>query len=354
MSLRMKLNPVVFQEDETLVKRSESLLKSWTNQTIMVVGATGLIGQGLIHVLLVANERLDLKLKIIGVARNREKVAREYANLLDESALTFIYQTLDHPFDQVTTVDLIFHTAAVTDGRVLTQYPVESFESQLLGMTNVLQLAKRTQARVVYLSSMEIYGQPFVAGRATEKDLGYVDPLVLRNGYPESKRANEFLASAYHAEYGVWVVNARLAQTFGPGVAEDDHRVFAQFARSAIAGKDIVLQTDGTSMGNYAYLYDTIAALFLLSEQGQPGESYNVVNEATTVSIKHLAQIAASLYGNSDVVIRIPDQDPGYAPKVALKLSGQKLLQLGWQPTLNLKQMFEKLIASWEADTNGK
>lgn len=350
MTLATTLNPIVYRELQQLVLTNQTLLQHFRHRRVLVTGATGLLGRSLVLLWLVANDALALDVSVVAVARNPQKVASQYGDLRQRADLRWVYQDLATAYADDLAPDYIFHTAAVTDGRRLKERPVETFADQLAGMTNVLTLAKRAEAKVVYLSSMEIYGQPFVKGRAHEADVGYVDPLVIRNGYPESKRANEFLASAYAAEYGVWTVNARLAQTFGPGVAPDDHRVFAQFARSVIKGEDIVLQTDGSSSGNYCYLPDTLAALLYLARDGAQGQSYNVVNETTSVTIKQLAELVATLNPASRVVVDIPADDPGYAPKVSLKLSAQKLEALGWRPTVGLKEMFVRLIAAWEAE----
>ncbi|MCI1987548.1 MAG: NAD-dependent epimerase/dehydratase family protein [Lactobacillus sp.] len=346
------IEPVLSAELDALVQAQAERLATFFGKRIMITGATGLVARILTLLFLRANERLNLELTVIAIARNPQKVARLYGDLAKRSDLQFVYQDIKQPYDQVSQpVDFIFHAAAVTGSKQLITQPVEAFSAQVLGMLNVMTRAQQDHARVVYLSSMEIYGQPFVDRRATEQDVGYVDPLVIRNGYPESKRSNEFLASAYHHEFGVHVVNARLAQTFGPGVSADDTRVFAQFARSALRGEPLVLHTDGSSLGNYCYLPDTIAALLTLSVDGQAGESYNVVNEATTISIKELAELVATHFGNGQVVIDIPDEDMGYAPQVQLRLSGQKLEALGWQPTAGLVEMFEQTIKSWGSMT---
>lgn len=344
----LKLEPTLAEDLQSVVDAHADLYQHYAGKTVLVTGATGLIGHVLILALLTANELLDVDIHILGVARNPQKADRIFGQLVERDDFELIFQEISAPIQTPQALDFIFHTAAVTTSKLLIEKPVEAYIAQFDGMNNVLKRAQADQARVVYLSSMEIYGQPFVDHRATEADVGYVDPLVVRNGYPESKRSNEFLASAYSHEFGVSVVNARLAQTFGPGVSADDTRVFAQFARSAVAGEPLVLHTDGSSMGNYCYLRDTIAALLLLGVKGRRGESYNVVNEANTVSIKALAELVATHFGTGEVVIDIPDHDMGYAPKVQLRLSGQKLMQLGWQPTADLVQMFTRTLKSWE------
>lgn len=332
-----------------IVQHNKNILEEFTGKNILITGSTGLIARILIYVLLFANDYLHLGLNIYAVARNKQKANKLYTLFLNNSALHFVFQDIKEPYRLDTQIDYIFHAAAVTDSQNLIENPVESFEAQILGMINVLNLARDNSSRVVYFSSMEIYGQPFGSNHMTfEKDLGYVNPLIIRNGYPESKRSNEFLAAAFADEYGIQVVNARLAQTFGPGIDSQDSRVFAQFIRSALQKNTLILHTDGTSVGNYCYLRDTIEALLLLAQAGHSGEAYNIVNEETSVTIKQMAEMVSKEFGNGKVKIDIPDRNMGYAPKVNLHLSSQKLRSLGWHPTLGLKEMFSRTIRSIE------
>lgn len=331
---------------KTIIDNRE-LLDNFRNKKVLVTGITGLIARILVLTLLEANKQLDLNLQIIGLARNRVKCEKLFNEYRNDDSLSFIYQDIRESIDLEESVDYIFHAAAVTSSQLLIEKPIESFETQVIGTLNILNYAGKSKARVLYFSSMEIYGKPFFDEPATEDKLGYVDPLVLRNGYPEAKRADEFLGKAFSEERDVFVVNARLAQTFGPGVQSDDGRVFAQFIRSAMNKEDLVLHTDGSSMGNYCYLRDTIEAILMLIIKGKSGESYNIVNEETNVSIKDMANLVANEFGNGIVKIVIPEENMGYAPKVNLHLSGSKIKKLGWQPTYGLKDMFARTIKSF-------
>lgn len=133
---------------------------------------------------------------------------------------------------------------------------------------------------------MEMYGSFAEANNnVTETELGYINPLAVRSNYPESKRLCENMCVAFWSEYGVPVKIARLSQTFGAGILSGENRVFAQFARSAIEGKDIVLHTRGLSEGNYCYTRDTIMGLFLILIKGENAEAYNVTNPETHTTI---------------------------------------------------------------------
>lgn len=340
----------IFDEDiQYIIDNDENILKKFKNKQILITGATGLIAHILILALLKANKKLNLNLHITALIRNEKKAKKIFQESFYSTSLGFITQDIRKKIkiDKNTDIDFIFHAAAVTDSQTLIHFPIESFNTQVEGTKNILELAERKNAKVLYFSSMEIYGQPFINGKATEKDLGYVDPLVIRNGYPEAKRASEFLGRAYSEKRNVQFISARLAQTFGAGVEKDDSRVFAQFIRSAMANEDLVLHTDGSSMGNYCYTRDVIEALLLLILNGKNGEAYNVVNEETNVSIKNMATLVSTNFGTGKVKIIIPEKSMGYATKVNLHLSGEKLRKLGWRPTYGLKEMFARTIESF-------
>ena len=98
---------------------------------------------------------------------------------------------------------------------------------------------------------MEIYGQSADPEDTKENDLGYVDLAAVRSCYPEGKRMCECMCTAYAAQNGIRISSARLAQTFGAGILPTENRVFAQFARSALRGEDIVLKTEGKRLKRF-------------------------------------------------------------------------------------------------------
>jgi nucleoside-diphosphate-sugar epimerase len=119
---------------------------------------------------------------------------------------------------------------------------------------SILQVAKKNKASMVYLSSMEQYGVPYESEQHMSEDkVGVIDHLNTRSSYPESKRLCECLCASFAAEYGVDVKIARLAQTVGPGVSVTDNRMPIQFVKTVVAGKDIVLHTEGKSTCNLNY-----------------------------------------------------------------------------------------------------
>ena len=123
---------------------------------------------------------------------------------------------------------------------------------------------------MVYVSTLEMYGTVLDDSKPLTEDCqGYLDPMQARSSYPMAKRAAECLCHAYSKEHGVRVMTARLAQTFGEGITENDNRVFAQFARSARADEDIVLHTEGKLCRCYCYTADAVEAMKQILANGR-------------------------------------------------------------------------------------
>ena len=233
------------------------------DKTFLITGATGLVGSLLVRCLLYANETINLNAKVYAVVRNTDKADRIFE---DEKTDALSYIVADLATEKVCCegeCDYIIHAAAVTASKLMVSDPVGTIRTSIDGTEKMLQLAVEKKVRAfIYISSMEIYGQPKTEGKTAEKDLGYVDIETVRSCYPEGKRMCECMCTAYAAQYGVNVISARLAQTFGAGILPTENRVFAQFARSAVNGENIVLHTTGESEGNYVYTADAIAAIF--------------------------------------------------------------------------------------------
>lgn len=246
-------------------------------------------------------------------------------------------------------VDWIFHCAAVTTSKLMIEKPVETLSTAIEGTKNILELACKNECKsMVYISSMEMYGTFNNSDtEITEDKIGYINPLKVRSNYPESKRLCENMCVAYMREYGVKVKIARLAQTFGAGILPGENRVFAQFAKSVISGRDIVLHTRGLSEGNYCYTRDCVLGLFIILLYGENGEAYNVANPKSHTTIAEMAHMVADKISNGKikVIYDIPkDNVFGYAEDTKMKLNSDKLQALGWTPEIGLEDAYKRMI----------
>jgi len=322
--------------------------------TVLVTGGTGAIGGGVARVLSAANASKGLDLTVVAQGRDIAK-GRLLEAELDVQFLAADVRELSSATSGLDKADFIFHTAGVTSSARMVACPEEVLATAVDGTRNVLDLAVALGASsVVSVSSMEVYGQG-LSGVVAESDLGSLEPDDPRSSYPEGKRRAEALNAVYATKYGLRTTNARLGLTFGAGVPNDpaNTRVPLQFARSALAGRDIELHTDGVGVTNVCYLADAVRALLLLATKGEAGEAYNVVNPQATMTIRQMAEVVARdvAGGTIDVVVKPPEdvERRGYAPPSAYCLSADKLRTLGWEPRYGMAEMYERMIASWQS-----
>lgn len=344
----------VLQEDLEEVSGRELPWEKLGGSVVLVTGATGLVGSVLVKTLACANRRRHLHMRILALVRSEKKAERVFGDLLRRGDVLAVCGDVTKPLSVEGTVDFVIHGASVTASKTFVTQPVETIRTAVSGTEHVLALAAEKQVRgMVYLSSMEAFGitdpeLPFVR----EEDLGYIDVMNVRSCYSESKRMCEVLCACWAHEYGVPVKVVRLAQTFGAGVSKEENRVFAQFAKSALAGTDIVLHTKGESTGNYCYTADAAAAILTVLLLGNSGEVYTAANPKASMKIREMAQLAADTLaqGRSRVVFDIPEDTLtfGYAPDVTMHLNADKLMALGWGPKYDLPKMYRRLAASFQ------
>lgn len=329
-------------------------LEKINNKTILITGATGLIGSFFVNLFLTYNKVKKANVKILAMCRNEERFRKMFNGYENEKSLILYIGDINDKININDKVDFIIHTAAVTTSKLLVQKPVETTMTAIIGTKNILDFALKNEIEsIVYLSSMEIYGVFDESKKVTEDMLGFVDLKKVRNGYPESKRICEYLCNAYYNEYNLNVKIARLAQTFGAGAPLDDTRIFAAIARNVIDSKDIVLHTKGLSEANYCYISDSIKAIMTILIKGENGECYNVVNEKCHTTIKEMAEMVCSEIANNKikVIYDIPEDVSinGYASDTKMKLCSDKLRKLGWEPNYDLKESYKRLIYSYKS-----
>ncbi len=332
----------VLQRDINDFAASFALSNDLANASIVVTGATGLIGSSLIYGLIA----LKKNVKIIAPVRNLDKAKEKFSPDQLKNIQLIVCDLVKFDYDSLGDVDYIVHCAAPTSSKFFVDRPVETFSIIYEGTKVLLDYATRHKVKgFAYLSSLEVYGEIIDDSKVVDEgEQGYLDPLSVRSSYPMAKRAVENFCCLYAAQYGVPVKIVRLTQTTGAGIAMDDNRVIAQFARFAANGQDIVLHTSGESARPYCYTMDCISAILYVLLCGKTGEAYNVANESTYISARGMAEYLQKNFNSSICVKFEINENMGYAPASKLRLSSAKLRSLGWKPRYGLREIFERLI----------
>lgn len=342
--------------DTNLRNENKTKYSDLAGKTILITGSTGLIGSNLIKTLLNQQRSLIKPVKIIAFARDEEKAKKIFGT--DYDKIQWFIGDIETPIILRENVNYIVHAASQTSSKAFVDRPVETIKTAIAGTVNMLQLAKDKKVeKFLYLSTMEVYGTPITDEKINETHSTNLNTLSIRSCYPESKRLCENLCISYMGEYGVPVNIIRLTQTFGPGVAYNDGRVFADFARCVIENRDIVLHTKGETKRNYLYTEDAINAILIVLLYGKNGEAYNAANESTYCSIAEMAYMVANRCANASIKVKIEDNAEnnfGFAPTLRMNLDTSKLEYLGWKATTGLKVMFDNLIEDMRINKNSK
>lgn len=350
----------IFHEDmQNIAQASYIPWEKLQHKTILITGATGLIGFNLVSALAYVALYKSIALKIIALVRDEAQAKNRFHEILAaEAPLRFLIGDLNHIPPVEEKIDYIIHGGSPTASRYFAEHPVETIMTNLNSATHLLELARRNQAEgFLFLSSMEVYGGIHCREKIDEKHASFIDTMVPRSSYPEVKRMVESLCACYADEYGVPAKSIRLTQTFGVGVRQSDNRVFAQFARSAMKHEDIIMFTKGGTEHSYLYTADAVSAILTVLLKGNAGEAYNAANEQAYCSIKEMAETVAYLsiikekYNGlvSVVIDKSKNNGKMYPPELYMDLDTKKLQKLGWKANYELKDMFTRMILTMES-----
>ena len=318
-------------------------------ESVLVTGATGLIGAALVRHFAAQGRR------VVAAVRNTGKANAAFASLPGVEIRE--WDVTSPTPDGIPHTDWFVHAAADTSSRHFVERPVETALTILRGTANALDFARVSKVTsFVLLSTMEVYGIPS-AGSVAENDYGPLDPTSVRSCYPEAKRMAESLCVSYASEYGVPAKIARLTQTFGEGVEYGDGRVFAEFARAIIERRDIVLKTPGDTARCYCHIGDAVSAIETILEKGETATPYTVANEDTFCTVREMAEALAAAHPESGSSVKFDFSDAekrGFAPPFRMKLDCSRLRALGWTPKTGLMETFDRMIAHMSRTRDGE
>lgn len=342
---------------QTYKEELQSLLRQnlpWerlSGKTVMISGATGMIGKCIIDILMQYNNicAMDSLIKIIALSRNAENAAQRLHEHWNKDAFQYISCDVNQELPECGHVDYVIHAASNTHPLQYSGDPIGTITSNVIGTKNLLDYAASHQTeRFCFLSSVEVYGENRGdADRFDENYLGYIDCNTLRAGYPESKRVGEALCNAYAQVYQMDFVIPRLSRVYGPTMLMSDSKAIAQFIKKAAAGEDIILKSAGTQLYSYTYALDAAMGVLTVLLKGESGEAYNISDMESEVTLRQICEWLAE-DNNVKVVYDIPDakEQAGYSTATKALLDTEKIEVLGWSPRTHMRDGLRKTVQS--------
>lgn len=246
--------------------------------------------------------------------------------------------TLEH-------IDQIYNLACPASPIHYQYNPVKTIETNVIGAINVLNLARKTGARVLQASTSEVYGDPQVHPQQ-EEYWGNVNPIGIRSCYDEGKRAAETLFFDYHRQHGVDIKVVRIFNTYGPNMQKDDGRVVSNFIVQAIEGKDITIYGDGSQTRSFCYVSDLVEGIYRLMNSDESITGPVNIGNPAEFTVKQLAEMIIEMTKSKSRIVYkpLPEDDPRKR-KPDITLANYKL---GWSPVVEIHEGLEKTIKYFE------
>ncbi|MBI5530063.1 MAG: SDR family oxidoreductase [Candidatus Doudnabacteria bacterium] len=312
------------------------LKKSKIKKTVLVAGGAGFLGSHLCSALLEAghnvvcvdNLHTGRKINIKPFLKNPR----------------FIFKVHDVVKPLNLKVSEIYHLASPASPPHYQKNPLATFQANVWGCWNLLELARKNQAKFLFASTSEIYGDPLVHPQ-TESYWGNVNTIGIRSCYDESKRAGETLCSDFRRMYGVEAKIIRIFNTYGPNMDPDDGRVVSNFIVQALQGKPITIYGKGQQTRSFQYVDDLISGIVKVMGKSNFYGPVNLGNPKE-FTILQLANLVIKLTGSKSKIIfkDLPKDDPKQRrPNIALAQNN-----LGWSPKIQLHDGLAKTIAYFE------
>lgn len=303
---------------------------------ILVTGGAGFIGSHLIDRLMAeGHEILCLDNFYTGHKRN-------------------IVKWLDHPYFELIRHDItepirleadqIYHLACPASPIHYQFNPVKTVKTNVMGTLNMLGLAKRVKARFLLASTSEVYGDPEVHPQ-TEEYRGSVNPIGIRSCYDEGKRIAETLAFDYHRQNDVEIRVARIFNTYGPRMLENDGRVVSNLVVQALKGVPLTVYGDGSQTRSFCYVSDLVEGLIRLMNNSYMGP-INLGNQDEYTISQLATEVQKQINPHAQVKYEpLPQDDPRRRRPDITK--ARQLL--GWEPTVPLQEGLKRTIADFQS-----
>ena len=301
---------------------------------ILVTGGTGFIGSNLCDSLLRSGCHI-LCVDDLSVANERNvRLLKQHPNF------TLIQHDVVEPF--FAGADQIYNLACPASPAFYQYDPVKTIRTNVMGMLNMLELAKKTNARILQASTSEIYGDPEIHPQP-ESYRGCVNPIGIRSCYDEGKRAAETLCFDYHRQHGTDIKVVRIFNTYGPGMSANDGRVVSNFIVQALKGKDITIYGDGSQTRSFCYVDDLVRGMERMMESRSGFTGPVNLGNPQELNILELARLIIEISESTSKIIHqpLPSDDPKQRqPVIELAKS-----ELNWEPIISLEEGLKKTVA---------
>lgn len=352
---------VVRKDLDYIVENLKEELSGISGKNLLVTGGAGFLGHYLVQAVDHWNKRAGATRAIrITVYDNFVRGVPEWmSRLVEENALILVRHDVTNPLPvDIADFQYIIHAACIASPTYYRQCPIETMDANVNGLRFLLDYTVRQQDKgkpvegFLFYSTSEIYGDPTPENIPTpETYRGNVSCTGPRACYDESKRYGETLCVNFAQQYGLPVKIARPFNNYGPGLKISDRRVIPDYARDILAGRDIVMLSDGTPSRTFCYAADAIIGYYKILVKGRSGEAYNIGVESPEISMASLAEkmtaLSRDLFGYTGKVVRKTSSDKDYLvdnPNRRCPVITKARKELGYNPSIAIDEGLKRSL----------
>jgi UDP-glucuronate decarboxylase len=307
---------------------------------ILVAGGAGFLGSNLCEQLLKTGHKVLAIDNFITGSKNNVEYLSNF------KGFTFInHDIMEYrDFD----VDGIFNLACPASPPLYQKDPVRTVKTNVIGASNLLDLAFKTKSRILQASTSEIYGDPKVSPQ-TEAYWGNVNPVGIRSCYDEGKRTAETLFMDFHRQYGTDIRIARIFNTYGPRMSINDGRVVSNFIVQSLTNKDITIYGQGDQVRSFCYVDDLIAGLIKLFFKDNCHQPINLGNPDPINMVGLATEVISLTRSKSKISYKpLPSDDPvNRIPDISKAID-----EINWKPTISRSEGLVRTIEYFSQELN--
>jgi UDP-glucuronate decarboxylase len=300
---------------------------------ILVTGAAGFLGSHF------SEKYLENGHEILAVDNFFTGNRSNIRHLMDNPNFELLRHDITQPL--IVEVDAIANFACPASPIQYQKFPVQTIKTSILGITNMLGLAKRLNIKIMQASTSEVYGDPAISPQ-TETYWGNVNPIGIRACYDEGKRVAETIMFDYQRQYGTKIKVARIFNTYGPRMSLDDGRVVTNFVGQALRNQSITIYGDGMQTRSFCYVDDLINGLSALFDSSEDVTGPINIGNPREFTMVELANLVVKLTNSNSKIefVALPQDDPRQRkPDISVANS-----VLGWEPKVDLESGLLKTI----------
>ena len=328
---------------------------SFENKTVLITGATGLLGTHLVRRMLSYKDCY-----VIALGRRMNKLEEVFDGYIGNGELVLMEGDVTDKMPEIgRSIDYIFHAASPIAGDIIRNHPVSVIKPNVVGTINCLEYLKKEKIEKGIAGKMVVFSSATVYANTGEKDViahesetSIADTLEASNApYSESKRMAEVIARSYTKEYELDVLIARFSYLYGY-TKQAPNTAFYEFINKAIRGEELLLNTNAAPRRDNIYVEDAIDGLFYICEKGASGESYNVssgLDSGNFAAIDEIAETIAEVANEmvKGVNITVSFRENQISRKPGIILDNSKLKELGWRVNTSIRDGVEKTFSSY-------